>query len=165
VVHEELRVRRGLYLGLLFSIISIMLGFVNIEGAFSLEQRVYGYVVYVNGRVNYVPTVPTYLYAWRVASFLFLEWIMTYIIGSVKQYKSLEGMGIVIGLFFIAFHYTYMWSLSSMGLGVVTYPFTYTLEVQGQSLVYLDWGQVVAVATTWRIVKNRNLLTRILGIR
>lgn len=161
--HEAARVRRGIYLGLFFVILTLLMALLDLGDVFSLEQRIYGYVVVINGKVSYVSATPTYIYLWRAAAVLFLEWVMTYLVGSIRPYKSLLGMGIVIGVSFVIIHYSYLLSLHSMDLGIQIYPLTYRLVTQGNPILYLDWGQVVSIALVLQFVRNRDLLIAALG--
>lgn len=151
------RVRRGGFiLGIVITVLFLPLGLSHFGEAFALEPRVYGYVVYRSGgEVVHVSYLPLYLYMWRVSSLLFLAWIITYIAYIVKPSIVLDSSGIVYGVSYVITHYIYLFTI---GAPVIIYPLTYVLITVGKPLLYLDWGQVIALITIWRYYSIRRLM-------
>lgn len=152
----RVRVRRGFILGFVITALLFLMGLVHVGEAFALEYRVYGYVIYRSGEVVHVNYVPLYIYMWRVSSLLFLAWVLVYIAYVIKPSIVLDASGIIYGAFYIVTHYIYLFTI---GAPVILYPFTYVLITIGKPLLYLDWGQVIAVITLWRIFVIRRSMT------
>ena len=149
------RVRRGFILGIIITALFLPLGLSHFGEAFALEPRAYGYVVYRSGEVVHVGYLPLYLYMWRVSSLLFLAWIITYIAYIIKPSIVLDSSGVVYGAFYVVTHYVYLFTI---GAPVIIYPLTYELITVGKPLLYLDWGQIIALVTIWRFYIIRRLM-------
>ncbi len=149
------RVRRGLMLGIVVTALFFLLGLSHVGEAFALEPRVYGYVIYRSGEVLHVSYLPTYLYMWRVSSLLFLAWVLTYVAYIIKPSLVLDSSGVVYGTLYVITHYIY---LLTIGAPVIIYPLTYVLITVGKPLLYLDWGQVIASITIWRVYSIHKLV-------
>lgn len=149
------RVRRGFMLGIIITALFLPLGLSHFGEAFALEPRVYGYVVYRSGEVVHVGYLPLYLYMWRVSSLLFLAWIITYIAYIIKPSIVLDSSGVIYGISYVITHYIYLFTI---GAPVIIYPLTYVLITVGKPLLYLDWGQVIALITIWRYYSIRRLM-------
>jgi hypothetical protein len=93
---------------------------------------------------------------WRGSSLLFLAWVLVYIAYVIKPSIVLDASGIIYGVFYIVTHYIYLFTI---GAPVILYPFTYVLITIGKPLLYLDWGQVIAVITLWRFFVIRRSMT------
>ncbi|MGC9152302.1 MAG: hypothetical protein ACP5GY_01035 [Vulcanisaeta sp.] len=143
----SIKVRRGFMLGIVITILFFLMGLTHVGEAFALEYRVYGYVIYRSGEVVHVPYLPLYLYMWRVSSLLFLAWVIAYIAYIIKPSIVIDSSGIIYGVFYVITHYIYLFTI---GASVVMYPLMYVLFTIGKPLIYLDWGQVVALITIWR---------------
>ncbi|MFB6469980.1 MAG: hypothetical protein TU36_001900 [Vulcanisaeta sp. AZ3] len=148
------RVMRGLELGVIITILFFLIGFTHVGEAFALETRVYGYVIYRLGEIVHVNYLPLYLYMWRVSSLLFLAWVITYIAYIVKPSIVLDSAGVIYGIMYIITHYIYLFTI---GAPIYIYPLTYELITIGKPLFYLDWGQIIALITIWRIYTIRKL--------
>ena len=151
------KVRRGVILGIVITILFLPMGLTNLGEAFALEPRVYGYVIYRAGEVSSIGFhyLPLYLYMWRVSSLLFLAWIITYIAYVVKPSIVLDSSGIIYGISYVITHYIYLFTI---GAPIIIYPLVYSMVTVGKPLLYLDWGQVIAIITIWRVYTIRRLV-------
>ncbi|BDR93113.1 hypothetical protein [Vulcanisaeta souniana] len=151
------KIRRGTILGIVITVLFFPMGLTNFGEAFALELRVYGYVIYRAGDVISIGFhyLPLYLYMWRVSSLLFLAWIITYIAYIIKPSMVLDSSGIIYGISYVITHYIYLFTI---GAPIIIYPFVYSMVTVGKPLLYLDWGQVIAIITIWRVYTIRRLV-------
>lgn len=149
------RIRRGVILGIVITVVFLIMGLTHVGEAFALEPRVYGYVIFSDGEIEHVAYLPTYLYLWRVSTLLFTAWVLVYVAYTVKPAVTLDSSGIIYGAAYVITHYAY---LLTIGAPVTLYPFVYVMKTIGAPLPYLDWGQIVALITIWRVWNLRRLL-------
>lgn len=142
-------------LGLVITVLLFLMGLTHVGEAFALEYRVYGYVIYRSGEVAHVNYLPLYLYMWRVSSLLFLAWVITYVAYVVKPSIVLDSAGVIYGAMYVVTHYIYLFTI---GAPVIILPLTYELITVGKPLLYLDWGQVIALITIWRAYVAHRLI-------
>ncbi|WP_054857391.1 hypothetical protein [Vulcanisaeta sp. JCM 16159] len=150
----NMRIRRGFILGVIVTFLLFIMGLTSLGQAFALEPRYY-YVIYESGEIIHVGYVPFYIYMWRVSSLIFLAWVITYVAYIIKSSHVLDSAGVVYGISYVITHYIYLFTI---GAPVIIYPFTYVLITVGKPLLYLDWGQVIALITIWRLYLIRRLM-------